>query len=58
MANLGQRKTSFENELRAGRKPEEIPKERGWTTAEGRALEEETAKARQGLAFLCLKTEG
>ncbi|KAF8530788.1 hypothetical protein JB92DRAFT_3081178 [Gautieria morchelliformis] len=58
MASLGQQKAKFENEVRSGRPPEEIPKENGWTTAEGRALEEETGRARQGLAFLCLKAEG
>lgn len=58
MASLGQRKTKFENLVRAGRIPEDISKEEGWTAADGRALEEETAKARQGLAFICLKVEG
>lgn len=57
MASLSQRKTKFENDLRAGKRPEDIPKEEGWTAADGRALEEETAKARRGLAFLCLKSE-
>ncbi|KAF8590757.1 ribonuclease H-like protein [Ramaria rubella] len=57
MASLGQRKTKFENDVRAGRRPEEIPKEDGWTAADGRSLEEETGKARRGLAFLCLKAE-
>ncbi|KAF8530777.1 hypothetical protein JB92DRAFT_3106002 [Gautieria morchelliformis] len=56
--DLGQQKANFENEVRSGRRPEEIPKEIGWTTTEGRALEEETGRARQGLAFLCLKAEG
>lgn len=58
MANLGQRKAKFENELRAGRRTEDMPKDISWTTSDGRALDEETAKARQGLAFLCLKAEG
>ncbi|KAF8526629.1 hypothetical protein BU17DRAFT_74141 [Hysterangium stoloniferum] len=58
MAGLGQRKTKFENELKAGKKPEDIPKEEWWTAADGRALEEETGKARRGLAFICLKAEG
>ncbi|KAF8509340.1 hypothetical protein JB92DRAFT_2947275 [Gautieria morchelliformis] len=58
MASLGQQNAKFENEVRVGRRPEQIPKENGWTPAEGRALEEETGRARQGLAFLCLKAEG
>ncbi|KIJ42385.1 hypothetical protein M422DRAFT_31336 [Sphaerobolus stellatus SS14] len=58
MASLAQRKTKFENELRAGKKPDNIPKEEWWTAADGRAIEEETGKARRGLAFLCLKSEG
>jgi len=57
MATLGQRKTKFENEIKAGKKPEDIPKEEGWSAADGRLLEEETGKARRGLAFLCLKAE-
>lgn len=57
MASLNQRKTKFENDIRAGKNPEDISKEEGcgWTASDARALEEETAKARRGLAFLCLK---
>jgi len=57
MAALGQRKAKFENELKAGKEAEDIPKEEWWTAADGRALEEETGKARRGLAFICLKGE-
>lgn len=57
MAALGQRKAKFDNELKSGKKPEDIPREEWWTAADGRALEEETGKARRGLAFLCLKAE-
>ena len=58
MVSLGQRKAKFENEMRSGRRPEELSQDSSWTSADGRALEEETAKARQGLAFLYVKIEG
>ncbi|GJJ10086.1 hypothetical protein Clacol_004312 [Clathrus columnatus] len=57
MASLSQRKAKFENDLRSGIAPDDIPKEERWTASDARALEEETAKARRGLAFLCLKRE-
>ncbi|KAI0776562.1 hypothetical protein BD413DRAFT_644823 [Trametes elegans] len=55
MAALNARKTAFEGALRAG--PDAGPgvENLRWTSADGRALEEEVEKAKRGLLFLGIK---
>lgn len=56
MSTLNARKTAFETSLKSGKTPEEIGKEMWWTTADGRELEEEVERAKQGLLFLAIKS--
>ena len=58
MAELNARKSAFESAIRSGKKPEELGPEARWTSADGRELEEEVAKARRGLLFLGVKDAG
>lgn len=55
MAELNARKALFETAIRSGKKPEELGSEARWTSADGRALEEEVEKAKRGLLFLGVK---
>ncbi|GJE92989.1 ribonuclease H-like protein [Phanerochaete sordida] len=54
MAELNARKSAFETAIRAGRAAEELGELR-WTSADGRELEEEVAKAKRGLLFVGVK---
>lgn len=55
MAALNARKSSFENAIRSGKSVEELPADVRWSSADGRALEEEVEKAKRGLLFLGIK---
>lgn len=55
MAELNARKNAFETAIRTGKNLDELPKESWWTSANGRELEEEVAKAKRGLLFLGIK---
>lgn len=55
MSQLNARKTKFENEIRAGKRLEEIDKADWWSAQEGRDLEAAVETAKKGLLFLCLK---
>ncbi|EKM52741.1 uncharacterized protein PHACADRAFT_261348 [Phanerochaete carnosa HHB-10118-sp] len=54
MAELNARKSAFETAIRSGKNPEELGDIK-WTSADGRALEEEVGKAKRGLLFLGIK---
>lgn len=54
MAELNARKSAFEMAIRSGKTPEELGDIK-WTSADGRALEEEVGKAKRGLLFLGIK---
>ncbi|CAL1697832.1 unnamed protein product [Somion occarium] len=55
MAELNARKSAFETAVRMGRSLDEIPREKYWSTADARALEEEVVRAKRGLLFLGIK---
>lgn len=55
MAELNARKATFEAAVRSGKTLEDMPNEARWTSADGRALEEEVEKAKRGLLFLGIK---
>ena len=55
MAELNARKSAFESAVRSGKNTEDLGPEARWTSADGRELEEEVAKARRGLLFLGVK---
>lgn len=55
MAALNARKSAFEATLRSGKGTEELGTESRWTSADGRALEEEVERAKRGLLFLGIK---
>ncbi|EJD49017.1 hypothetical protein AURDEDRAFT_112749 [Auricularia subglabra TFB-10046 SS5] len=55
MSRLNTRRAKFENEMRAGKRLEEIDKADWWSAGEGRELEDAVALAKKGLLFLCLK---
>lgn len=55
MSALNARKSSFESALRGGKGMEELSSELRWTSADGRALEEEVERAKRGLLFLGIK---
>lgn len=56
MAALNMRKSSFETAIRSGKSPEDLnSSDTRWTSADGRALEEEVEKAKRGLVFLGIK---
>ncbi|KAL6307315.1 hypothetical protein BKA93DRAFT_727854 [Sparassis latifolia] len=55
MSELNARKAAFESVLRQGRSVEDIGQDDRWTSADGRALEEEVEKAKRGLLFLGIK---
>ena len=55
MAALNVRKSAFENAVRSAKSSEELAPEVRWTSADGRALEEEVEKAKRGLLFLGIK---
>lgn len=54
MAELNAKKAAFETGIRSGKSAEELGDVR-WTSADGRALEEEVEKAKRGLLFLGIK---
>ncbi|KAI0766795.1 hypothetical protein BC629DRAFT_1292810 [Irpex lacteus] len=55
MAALNLRKSGFENAIRSGKNAEELGPDVRWSSADGRALEEEVEKAKRGLLFLGIK---
>ena len=55
MAALNARKAAFEGALRMGKSAEELGADARWTSADGRALEEEVERAKRGLLFLAVK---
>jgi hypothetical protein len=55
MSSLNAKKNYFENEIRAGKKLEDIPQERWWSNQDGRHLEDAVAETKKGLLFLYIK---
>lgn len=55
MVALQARKNEFDGALKAGKTPEDVPRELWWTAADGRALEEAVERTKRGLLLLCLK---
>ncbi|KAH9930557.1 ribonuclease H-like protein [Amylocystis lapponica] len=55
MAELNARKSTFESALRQAKNLDELGVDGRWTSADGRALEEEVEKAKRGLLFLGIK---
>ncbi|KAJ3515236.1 hypothetical protein NMY22_g14502 [Coprinellus aureogranulatus] len=57
MSELSAKKQTFDNGLRAGKRPEELAKEGvRWTAKDGRDLEEAVELTRRGLVFLGIKS--
>ena len=54
MAELNARKSAFEMAIRSGKSSEELGDTK-WTSADGRALEEEVETAKRGLLFIGVK---
>ena len=54
MAELNARKSAWEMAMKSGKNVEDLPREAYWSSANGRALEEEVAKAKRGLLFLSI----
>ena len=54
MAELNARKSTWEMAMKSGKNVEDLPREAYWSSANGRALEEEVAKAKRGLLFLSI----
>jgi len=55
MSDLSKRKSRWDQLLREGNQPEQIPREEWWTTESGRLLEDEVEMAKRGLLFVGLK---
>ena len=54
MAELNARKSAWEMAMKSGKNVEDLPREAYWSSANGRALEEEVAKAKRGLLFFSI----
>ncbi|TDL16847.1 hypothetical protein BD410DRAFT_901803 [Rickenella mellea] len=54
MSQLNARKSVWENEMKKGKKAEEVDREMWWSAGDARRLEEEVERAKRGLVFLCL----